>query len=260
MEKYSDFWIYDFLTVAKIKILIPLSHMKKTLFTLVMLFVVTFSASAQIVTMCNSNVARLDIDGDGVWETEVRVSNVPGITYMKTGRNFYSELGRLYCINMWKQYERMGVNPASYGIPYPGGNGDFSAYASYYMRYVGMSGMGGMVAPMAGGVGMPGQASIAVGGKNFGVSLSVPVRSANSGYGYTPNASVGLNINGNYVGASVPVTVVTGKKKASRTVRTVAPQPQQRTVAPQTQTQTPTRVVEMTVDEIQQMMNSGDYM
>jgi hypothetical protein len=239
--------------------------MKKTLFTLVMLFVVTFSASAQIVTMCNSNVARLDIDGDGAWDTEVRVSNVPGISYMKTGRNFYSELGRLYCINMWKQYERMGVNPASYGISYPGGNGDFSAYASYYMRYVGMSGMGGMVAPMVGGVGMPGNASIAVGGKNFGFSVSVPVRNSNNvGTMYTPNASVGVNINGNYVGASVPVSIVTGKnKKQTRTqtqTRTVAPTTNTRTVQPQTQNQPVQVVGEMSADEVAQMLNSGSYM
>jgi len=224
----------------------------------------TICASAQVVISNNTNHVRLDLDGDGMWDQEVSVQGIPGITYMKTGRNFYSELGRLYCINLWKQYERMGVNPASY-VPNPESNADFSQYAGYYMRYVGGA-MGGMVAPMAGGMvgmGMPGQASLTLGGKNFGVSLSVPVR---SGYGYTPNASVGVNINGNYVGASLPVSVVTGKKARTQTrtvaqPRTVAPvQPQQRTVQPQAQTQNPTRVVEMTVDERQQMLNSNDYM
>lgn len=244
----------------------PLKHMKKMLFAFMLMFV-TISASAQIVVMNNTNTVRLDCDGDGMWDTEVAVNHVPGISYMKTGRNFYSELGRLYCIQIWKQYERMGQNPAAY-VPNPESNADFSQYAGYYMRYVGGGMMGaGMVSPMAGGmVGMPGQASIAVGGKNFGVSLSVPVRNANSGYGYTPNASVGVSVNGNYVGASVPVSIVTGKKARTQTrtvapaTRTIQPQPQSQRVAPQTQTQTPTRVVEMTVDEVSQMMNSNDYM
>lgn len=230
-----------------------------------MLMFVTISASAQIVITNNTNHVRLDLDGDGQWDQEVSVQGIPGITFMRTGRNFYSELGRIYVINQWRMYERQGVNPAAY-LPNPEGNGDFSAYSSYYMRYVGGAAMGGMVAPMAGGMvgmGMPGQASIAVGGKNFGVSLSVPVKSNNGSMMYTPNASVGVNINGNYVGASLPVSVVTGKKKAQRTVapvqRTV--QPQQRTVQPQTRSQQPIQVVrEMSVEEVQQMLNSGDYM
>lgn len=240
--------------------------MKKMMFTLFMLVVMTISASAQIVVSHNSSHARLDMDGDGYWDTEVSVQGIPGISYMRTGRNFYSELGRLYCINMWNQYERMGQNPAAYGIPNPESNGDFSAYSSYYMRYVGGGMMGGMVAPMGGMVGMPGNASIAVGGKNFGFSVSVPVRNRNNvGTMYTPNASVGVNINGNYVGASVPVSVVTGKKSArTRTqTRTVA-QPQRTTTVtsqPQTRTQQPIQVVgEMSVGEIQQMLNSGSYM
>jgi len=242
----------------------PLKHMKKMLFAFMLMFV-TISASAQIVVMNNTNTVRLDCDGDGMWDTEVAVNHVPGITYMKVGRNFYSELGRLYCIQIWKQYESMGQNPAAY-VPNPESNADFSQYAGYYMRYVGGGMMGGMVSPMAGGmvgVGMPGQASLSVGGKNFGFSVSVPVRNSNMGTMYTPNASVGLNINGNYVGASLPVSVVTGKKKAQRTVapvqRTV--QPQQRTVQPQTRSQQPIQVVrEMSVEEVQQMLNSGDYM
>jgi hypothetical protein len=238
--------------------------MKKMMFTLFMLVVMTISASAQIVVSHNTNHARLDMDGDGMWDTEVSVQGIPGISYMRTGRNFYSELGRIYVINQWRQYERMGVNPASYGLPNPENNTDFSAYAGYYARYIGGGMMGGMVAPM----GMPGNASIAVGGKNFGFSVSVPVRSANSGYGYTPNASVGVSVNGNYVGASIPVSVVTGGKKKAQQTRTVA-QPQTRTQAqtrtvtsqPQTRTQQPIQVVgEMSVGEVQQMLNSGSYM
>lgn len=231
----------------------PLKHMKKIFVTL-LLVVMTISASAQIVVSHNSNVARLDMDGDGVWDTEVNIQGIPGISFMRCGRSFYSELGRIYVINQWRQYERMGQNPAAY-LPNPGGNGDFSAYAGYYARYIGG---GGMMAPMGGMVGMPGQASISVGGKNFGFSVSVPVRNrSNVGTMYTPNASVGVNINGNYVGASVPVSVVTGKN-ANRTVRTVA---QPRTVQPQTRSQQPVQVVrEMSVEEVQQMLNSGDYM
>lgn len=232
--------------------------MKKTFVTLMLMFV-TIIASAQIIIYNNTNECGIDLNGDGRWDQKVSVSHIPNNTYMKVGRNFYSEVGRTYIITQWKMYESMGQNPANF-LPDPSSNCDFSQYAGVVLN-------SGMMAPMAGGMvapmGMPGQASISVGGKNFGVSLSVPVRNANSGYGYTPNASVGVNVNGNYVGASVPVSIVTGKKKAQRTVapvqRTV--QPQQRTVQPQTRSQQPIQVVrEMSVEEVQQMLNSGDYM
>jgi hypothetical protein len=241
--------------------------MKKIIVCLVMLMVSVLSINAQVVISNNTNHARLDMDGDGVWDQEVSVQGIPGISYMRTGRNFYSELGRIYVINQWRQYERMGVNPASYGLPNPENNTDFSAYAGYYARYIGGGMMGGgMVAP-TGVYGVPGNASVTVGGKNFGVSVSVPVRNRNNvGTMYTPNASVGVNINGNYVGASIPVSVVTGGKKKAQQTRTVAPV--QRTAQPQTTTVTrsnnvntvPTRVVEMSVDEVAQMLNSGSYM
>jgi hypothetical protein len=236
----------------------------KKMFVMFFMLVTVLSINAQVVISNNTNHARLDMDGDGVWDTEVSVQGIPGISYMRTGRNFYSELGRIYVINQWRTYERMGVNPASYGLPNPESNGDFSAYSSYYMRYVGGGMMGGMVAP-TGVYGVPGNASVTVGGKNFGVSVSVPVRNRNNvGTMYTPNASVGVNINGNYVGASIPVSVVTGGKKKAQQTRTVA-QPQTRTSnATMTRSNnvnsTPTRVVEMSVNEVAQMLNSGSYM
>lgn len=202
-----------------------------------MLMVVTLSASAQIIVGGNGNALRLDMNGDGIWDQEVCTRNVPGATYMKQGRNFYSELGRVYIVNQWRNYERMGVNPANY-LPDPSSNADFSQYAGAYMPYVG----GGMVG--GAGYGMPGNVSVSVGGRNFGFGISVPVRN-NGSMMYTPNASVGVNINGNYVGASVPVNLVKKNKKQRST--------QTRTVQPQTRTRN------MTVDEIQQMMNN-DYM
>lgn len=203
----------------------------------IMLVVMTISANAQIIVGGAGDHMRLDINGDGVWDQEVSVRNVPGSTYMRTDRNFYSELGRVYIINQWRQYEAMGVNPANY-LPNPNSNTDFSQYAGAYTHLVGA---GGMVAPMGGGYGVPGNASISVGGRNFGFSVSVPVR--RSGYGYTPNASVGVRVNGNHFGVSVPVSIVKKNKKQST-----------RTIAPQTRTRT-----QMSNDEIQQMMNE-DYM
>lgn len=210
--------------------------MKKMMFTLFMLMVV-ISASAQIIVGGGGDHMRLDINGDGVWDQEVSVRNVPGAMYMRYDRNFYSELGRVYIINQWRQYEAMGVNPANY-LPNPSSNADFSQYAGAYMPYVG----GGMVG--GAGYGMPGNVSVSVGGRNFGFGISVPVRGRNSGYGYTPNASVGVRVNGNHFGVSVPVSIVKKNKKQST-----------RTIAPQTRTRT-----QMSNDEIQKMMNDSDYM
>lgn len=237
--------------------------MKKTMLFIIMLVVMTISASAQIVVSHNTNHARIDMDGDGYWDTEVSVQGIPGISYMRTGHNFYNELGRIYVINQWKMYERMGVNPANY-LPNPETASNFMNYAGVYSsRIMG----GGMVAPMGGMVGMPGNASLTIGSKKFGVSLSVPtLSSSNMVPGYTQNASVGVRVNDTFVGASVPVTLVKGNKKQSTrtmqstTTRTMAPQSNATVTRSNNVNTVPTRVVEMNVNEVEQMLNSGSYM
>lgn len=228
------------------------------------MLVVTVCASAQRVISCNGDVAKVDMDNDGKWDIALDVSRVPRSHSINEGGNFNNELGRCYAVDQWEYMNNMGMNPENSQIPNPASRSDFSQYALVYSRFVSIKSYGygingGMFMPMTC---MPNQASIAIGGRNFGFQLSIPV--GNSAIpGYYNNASVGVNIGGNYVGASIPASVFTKKARQQRTPSTAT---RRTVVAPQSTTRSnnvntvPTRVVEMSVDEVAQMLNSGSYM
>lgn len=236
--------------------------MKKMMFVMLLIVCGFVCANAQIVVSNNTNTVKLDTNGDGIWDMEVNVQGIPNVSFISAGRNFYSELGRVYVINMWRQYQSQGVNPANY-LPDPFKAGDFTAYANVYASRINFNGSGvGMVGVVPGAVGMPGNASVTVGGKNFGFSLSVPVKSNNNPY-YTPNASLGVNVKGNYVGVSVPVSITKKNRNNTTTTAPTTTTTRTTTTAPtttrrMTSTQT-SRSTGMTQDEVSAMTNSAYY-
>jgi hypothetical protein len=230
--------------------------MKKIFAIMLMVFGMISVANAQMIVSRTGSTARVDTNCDGIWDCEVNVGRIPCNDFITPGHQLTDALGRCYAANLWRQYESQGVNPANYGLANPWrDSANFSQYASAYANLISYSGGMGMV----GGMGLPGTASVGVSVGGVNVGLNIPVTNANNGLGgiLTPNASVGVNVNGNGGYVSLPVGVKIGKKNSRKATTTVPAQQQTRVATPTTNKNRDS--VEMTVDEIQNML-SDSYM
>jgi hypothetical protein len=237
--------------------------MKKIFAIMLMVLGFICSANAQMITSRTGSIAQIDTNGDGLWDCEVNVGRIPCNDFITPGQTLSNALGKCYAANIWRQYESQGINPANSGLANPWrSDTNFSQYATAYSHLISYSGGMGVI----GGMGLPGTASVGVNIGGVNVGLNIPVTNANNGLGgiLTPNASVGVNVNGNGGYVSLPVGVKIGKKSSRKATTTVPVQQTTRVITvpaqQQTRVATPTQdSVEMTVDEIQNMM-SGSYM